>query len=59
MSLSARTRAGVLVILKLFPWIRFSLNFAKIEFEYKPQKADGTADAAVKGGWDIKANKPT
>src|SRR5437868_14548146 len=27
---------------------QFSMNFAKVEFEYKPQKADGTLDAAVK-----------
>ncbi len=37
----------------------FSLNFAKIKFEYKPQKKDGTLDAAVTGGWDVKANKKT
>lgn len=35
----------------------FSLNFAKIEFEYKPQKADGTLDAPVKAGYDLKLNK--
>ncbi len=34
-----------------------SLNYSKIEFEYKPQKADGTLDAAVKAGWDLKTNK--
>jgi type VI secretion system secreted protein Hcp len=34
-----------------------SLNFAKIEFEYKPQKPDGTLDAPVKAGYDLKANK--
>jgi type VI secretion system secreted protein Hcp len=34
-----------------------SLNFAKIEFEYKEQKADGTLGAAVKAGWDVKASK--
>jgi len=38
------------------PMENFSLNFAKIEFEYKPQKADGTLDTAVKTGWDLKAN---
>ncbi len=36
---------------------QITLNFAKIEFSYKPQKADGTLDAAVKTGWDVKANK--
>jgi type VI secretion system secreted protein Hcp len=39
------------------PVDQVSLNFAKIEFEYKPQKADGTLDAPVKAGWDAKANK--
>jgi type VI secretion system secreted protein Hcp len=34
-----------------------SLNFAKIEMEYKPQKDDGSLGAAVKAGWDVKANK--
>jgi type VI secretion system secreted protein Hcp len=39
------------------PMDQISLNFSKIEFEYKPQKADGTLDAAAKSGWDLKANK--
>ncbi len=36
---------------------RVSLNFAKMEVEYTPQKEDGTGDAAVTAGWDIAANK--
>lgn len=39
------------------PTDSFRLNFAKIEFEYKPQSADGSLDASVKAGWDLKANK--
>jgi type VI secretion system secreted protein Hcp len=39
------------------PTDQFSLNFAKIQFEYKPQKADGTLGAAVATGYDLKANK--
>lgn len=39
------------------PTDQFSLNFAKIEFEYKPQKEDGSLDAPVKAGYDVKANK--
>lgn len=35
---------------------QFSLNYSKIKFEYKPQKADGSLDAAVNFGYDIKAN---
>jgi type VI secretion system secreted protein Hcp len=34
-----------------------SLNFAKWELTYKPQKKDGSGDADVKAGWDIKENK--
>jgi len=41
----------------VIPTEQFTLNFAKIEYEYKPQKADGTLDAPVKAGWDVKANK--
>ena len=39
------------------PTDQFSLNFTKISFDYKPQKADGSLDAAQHGGWDVKANK--
>ena len=38
------------------PTDQFSLNFAKIEFEYKPQKADGTLDAPIKATYDVKKN---
>jgi type VI secretion system secreted protein Hcp len=34
-----------------------SLAFAKVDFEYKPQKADGSLDAAVIFKYDLKANK--
>ena len=30
-----------------------SLSFARIEVEYRPQKADGSLDAPVKAGWDV------
>lgn len=33
-----------------------ALNFSKVEFEYKPQKKDGTLDGAIKAGWDLKKN---
>lgn len=39
------------------PLDQISLNFSKIEYEYKAQKADGTLDGAIKAGWDVKANK--
>ena len=41
------------------PTDQFSLNFSKMKFEYKAQKADGTLEAPVTGGWDLKANKKT
>lgn len=34
----------------------FSLNYAKIKFDYKPQKADGSLDAAIPFGYDLKKN---
>jgi len=39
------------------PIDNISLNFAKIEFEYKEQKADGTLGGAVKAGYDLKIMK--
>ena len=39
------------------PRNQISINYSKIEFEYKEQKADGTLGGAIKKGWDNKANK--
>jgi type VI secretion system secreted protein Hcp len=39
------------------PSDQISLNFSKIEYEYKEQKADGTLGGTVKAGWDLKQNK--
>jgi len=39
------------------PTDQISLNYSKIEFEYKEQKADGTLGAPVKAGWDVKSTK--
>ncbi len=39
------------------PTDEVSLNFAKIEFTYKPQKPDGSFDAPITEAWDLKANK--
>ncbi len=41
----------------ILPQDQISLDFAKIEVEYKEQKADGTLGGAVKAGYDLKANK--
>jgi len=34
-----------------------TLNFAKVKFEYTPQKGDGSGDATVNFAFDIAANK--
>ena len=34
-----------------------SLNFAKIEWDYKEQKIDGSLGGSVKAGYDLKLNK--
>ena len=34
-----------------------SLAFAKVDFEYKPQKPDGSLDAGIHFKYDLKANK--
>jgi type VI secretion system secreted protein Hcp len=39
------------------PIDQVSFNFAKIEVEYKEQRADGSFGAGFKAGWDLKANK--
>jgi type VI secretion system secreted protein Hcp len=39
------------------PTDQISLNFAKIEKEYKEQQKDGTLGAAVKTGYDLKTMK--
>jgi type VI secretion system secreted protein Hcp len=41
----------------LIPVDQYSLNFSKIEMEYKEQKADGTLSGPVKSGWNLKENK--
>ena len=38
------------------PTDQFSLNYAKIKYEYKPQKQDGTLDAPITMTWDIKTH---
>ncbi len=41
----------------IVPIDSISLNFAKIEYEYKEQKADGSLGGAVTAGYDLKLNK--
>lgn len=39
------------------PMDQISLNYSKIEYEYKEQKPDGTLGGAVKAGYDLKKNE--
>lgn len=41
----------------VLPTDQVSFNYSKIEYDYKPQKEDGTLDSSLKAGYDIKANK--
>ena len=41
----------------IVPLDAISLNFSKIEFEYKEQKKDGSLSGAIKAGYDLKLNK--
>jgi len=41
----------------VLPVDQCSFNFAKIEIEYKEQKADGSLGASTKAGFDLKTNK--
>jgi type VI secretion system secreted protein Hcp len=36
-----------------------TLNFARVKFEYVPQKKDGSGDASIPMGWDIAGNTET
>ena len=40
----------------VIPTDQISFNFTKVVMEYKPQKADGTLDAGIKKGWNLKTN---
>jgi type VI secretion system secreted protein Hcp len=42
---------------EVVPMDQISMNYSKIEFEYKEQKADGSLGGTEKAGWDVKANK--
>jgi type VI secretion system secreted protein Hcp len=39
------------------PTESLTLNFSKIEVEYKEQQHDGTLGGRIKTGWDVKASK--
>ena len=41
----------------ILPTDQISLNFAKIEYEYKEQLATGQLGGVIKAGYDLKANK--
>ncbi len=39
------------------PTDQVSLGFSTIQMEYRAQKADGSLEAPIKAGWDVKQNK--
>jgi type VI secretion system secreted protein Hcp len=41
----------------IIPLEQISLNYAKIEFEYKEQKTDGSLGGSTKAGWNVKENQ--
>jgi type VI secretion system secreted protein Hcp len=41
----------------IIPTDQISLNFGKIEFDYKAQDEKGKLGASIKAGWNIKENK--
>jgi type VI secretion system secreted protein Hcp len=41
----------------IVPLDQVTLNYSKIEVEYKPQNPDGSLGGAVKAGYDLKVNK--
>jgi len=41
----------------VIPTDQISINFSKIEFDYKEQKPDGTLGGNTHGGWNVKENK--
>ena len=41
----------------ILPVDQVSINFSKIQIEYKEQKADGSLGSATTAGWDLGANK--
>ena len=41
----------------ILPVDQIAMNYAKVEWEYKEQKQDGTLAGAVKAGYDLKANQ--
>jgi type VI secretion system secreted protein Hcp len=42
----------------IVPTEQISLNYTKMEVEYKEQQKSGALGGAIKAGWDLKANKP-
>ncbi len=42
---------------KIIPVDEITINFAKIEVEYKEQKPDGSLGGVIKAGWNVQENK--
>lgn len=41
----------------VLPMDQVSLNFSKVQVEYKEQKPDGTLGASIRVGWDVRQNR--
>jgi type VI secretion system secreted protein Hcp len=39
------------------PIDQIAFNFSKIQMQYSPERPDGTLDAPIESGWDVKQNK--
>ena len=40
------------------PMDQVSFNFGRLDYEYRPEKPDGSLAPPVKAGWDVKKNQP-
>jgi type VI secretion system secreted protein Hcp len=47
------------VVAEGLPTETFGLKYAAVQWDYVPQKIDGTADAATTGAWSLSQNKNT
>ena len=41
----------------ILPCDQVSVNYARVEYQYKAQNADGSMGGPIKFGWDLQANK--
>lgn len=56
-NVGAATGTGSADVDAVLPVDEISINFAKIEIEYREQRNDGTMGAVIKAGYDLKLNQ--